>query len=200
MEQINPRRIDQAIKEGQFLETLKVEDHLDTVKNMRNMLNLKEFAKELAPTSCISLGGGIGVELFVLNASKNHLVEFNQKLITKAKNHAKKHQIHLEPLFYDLINLPLPFENKSFDLVIMNAVIEHIPNIFGLIQEAKRIGKNFFIGSIPTGDPPVDHLHVWKWHGLKDVLDFATSFGGTILSSYWCHFDIVWREEWEKVE
>lgn len=201
MEQLNPRSDKEAIWEGKFLENASVQDHLHRTRYLRNMMNLTKFAMEIKKdkqlSSVIALAGGLGTELFLIRPERAVLVELNQKLIDKAIAYATNSKLSLETLFYDITQLPLPFKNKEFDLVIINSAIEHIVNIYELVDEMKRIGHNFFIGSIPTGDPPKDHLHVWKWKDRNDVLDFATKIKGQLLGSYWAHYDTIWRDLWQ---
>lgn len=47
---------------------------------------------------------------------------------------------------------PLPFEDRSFDLVIMNQVLEHTKNISHIIAEINRVGKeeSIFAVSVPN--------------------------------------------------
>ena len=200
MKQLNPRSDKEAIKEGEFLENVSVQAHLDRTRYMRNMMNLTNFAIEIKNNkpslSAIALAGGLGTELFLIKPERAVLLELNQKLINKAFNHALNIKFNLETSYCDITKLPLPFKNKEFDLVIINSAIEHIPDIYELVDEMKRIGHNLFIGSLPIGDPPRDHLHVWKWADRKDVLDFATKIKGELIGSYWAHYDILWRDLW----
>ena len=64
----------------------------------------------------------------------------------------KKFRIYDEVLEYDLNNLPLPFKSKSFDIVTMIEIIEHLPkqNALKLIYEAERIAKKAVIISTPN--------------------------------------------------
>lgn len=199
MEQLNPYSNKEAIWEGKFLEDIPIQQFLDKTWLLRNMLNLIQFANEIKKTqthsfSAIALAGGFGNELFRIKPQRAILVELNPKLLDKALNFAISRKFNLETRLYDITKLPLPYKDKEFDLVIMNSAIEHIPNIYELVDEIKRIGHNFFIGAIPTGDPPKDHLHVWKWKDRNDVLEFANKIGGSLLGSYWAHYDITWRE------
>ena len=202
MEQLSPHSSTEALWEGKFLEDIPVQELLDKITDLRNMFNLRKFADTLDPTpnmkvkSALALAGGIGTELFMIKPERAVLVEMNQKLIDKAILFAQDQKFSLETLFYNITKLPLPFKDKEFDLVIINSAIEHIPNIYDLVDEMKRIGHNFFIGAIPIGDPPRDHLHVWKWKDRNDVKEFVTRINGLMLGSYWAHYDVLWRESY----
>ena len=42
---------------------------------------------------------------------------------------------------HDLNNLPLPFESNSFDYILCNAILEHLPNMIYVMEELWRISK-----------------------------------------------------------
>lgn len=196
MEQLHKRSDTEAIWEGKYIENYSVREFLQKISGLKNMINLKNFAEKLKVKSALALAGGLGSELFTIKPERSVLTELNQKLIDKAIIYAREEKLNLETLYLDITKLPLPFTDKEFDLVIINSAIEHIPNIYDLVDEMKRIGHNFFIGAIPVGDPPQDHLHVWKWKDKNDVMEFVTRIHGLIISSYWAHYDILWRESW----
>ena len=65
----------------------------------------------------------------------------------------------VDTLKWDLINLPLPFEDNSFDIVLLNDILEHLPDIEDvdrLIAESFRIARmkvfyitpNYFFANI----------------------------------------------------
>lgn len=197
MEKINPLDYKVAIAEGEFLEQFSIETLMLMTDGMQNILNLQTFAADINPINTLSLGGGLGTELFFIKAKNAVLLDLNTNLLDKAADYAQIHKVSLIAKNYDITKLPLPFKDKQFDLVIMNAVVEHIPNIFDLLEEVKRVGRNFFIGSIPIGNPPKDHLHVWKWKDRNDVLKFSEIIKGALIGSYWAHYDIIWKDEWK---
>ena len=73
-------------------------------------------------------------------------------------------------------NARLPFEDKSFDVVLSNAVLEHVgspANQRYFIQEAARVGKQVFL-TVPNKFFPIEHhtsipfLH-WFPHTFKFI-------------------------------
>ena len=198
MEQLNPRNDMEAIWEGKFLEEIPFNDLLDRIRYLRNIMNLVEFANEIRKDkplgSAVALAGGLGTELLFTKPERAVLIELNQKLLDKAIKFTTNLKFNLETIHLDITKLPLPLKDKEFNLVIINSAIEHIQNIYELVDEMKRIGHNFFIGAIPIGDPPEEHLHVWKWKDRNDVLDFAVKIRGLLLGSYWAHYDIIWGD------
>jgi SAM-dependent methyltransferase len=72
--------------------------------------------------------------------------------------------VHIEP------NAPLPFEDKAFDVVISNAVIEHVgsrENQMRFFQELSRVARQVFL-TAPNRYFPVEHhtaiplFHYWR--------------------------------------
>ena len=72
--------------------------------------------------------------------------------------------VHIEP------GAPLPFEDKAFDIVTSNAVIEHVgsrENQAQFFQELKRVARQVFI-TAPNRYFPVEHhtaiplFHYWR--------------------------------------
>jgi len=45
-------------------------------------------------------------------------------------------------VIYDLNRVPLPFKDNSFDEIICNDILEHLEDVFGVMAELHRIGKN----------------------------------------------------------
>jgi SAM-dependent methyltransferase len=67
-------------------------------------------------------------------------------------------------------NRPLPIADKAFDIVVSNAVLEHVgsrPHQMAFVRELSRVAKKVFI-SVPNRYFPVEHhtaiplLHFWK--------------------------------------
>jgi SAM-dependent methyltransferase len=52
--------------------------------------------------------------------------------------------------------LELPFDDRSFDLVLFLEVLEHLPNPRQALQEARRVGTGQLVASVPR--EPVWHL------------------------------------------
>ncbi|MGC9310001.1 MAG: class I SAM-dependent methyltransferase, partial [Candidatus Nanoarchaeia archaeon] len=47
-------------------------------------------------------------------------------------------------------NQKLPFKDNSFDIVIMNQILEHLVNCDELIKEAKRVSKKYIFVGLPN--------------------------------------------------
>lgn len=109
-------------------------------------------------------------------------------------------------------------EDEFFDVVVMSEVIEHIPNVYDVLIEIKRILKKdgklilttpnaynvYYIFRSCLGkhlDPSGEHLYLFDWSHLTNLLNFAgfsvvdvnTFFflPGKFYSSYLLLFDKV---------
>lgn len=47
-------------------------------------------------------------------------------------------------------NQELPFEDNSFDLVVANQILEHLPTIEKIIKEMKRVSKKYILVGLPN--------------------------------------------------
>jgi len=90
---------------------------------------------------------------------------------------------------FDFSDGKLPYENDSFDYVIMLDVLEHLYDPAKLLNEAKRVTKKFVILSVPNfsslparlqvvlGKVPENnrrgkgHVYWFNWDVLKKMLD-----------------------------
>lgn len=61
-------------------------------------------------------------------------------------------------IIHDLNNLPLPFENKTFDCVVMLQVFEHLKKQPEIFKELQRISKNIIL-SFPYRWTRGDGMH-----------------------------------------
>ncbi len=87
--------------------------------------------------SVLDLGSGEGGTAQIL-AEDNFVVSFDiskVRLTRQAANHIRASQINGD-------GLHLPFKNNSFDLVIVQDVVEHVSNAHGLIVQIKHVLKN----------------------------------------------------------
>ena len=89
---------------------------------------------------------------------------------------------------WDLSKTPIPFESNSFDLVIANHVLEHVPNWFECFKELARVVN--VGGAIEIWVPPVssdsafsyrDHINIIGDNSFAGCKSFDRS--GTNLSA-----------------
>lgn len=76
---------------------------------------------------------------------------------------------------WDLSKTPLPFPDQSFDLIIANHVLEHIPNWFECMKELARVVK--IGGQIEVWIPPVSSDSSFTYRDHINRIG-ASSFAG----------------------
>ena len=65
----------------------------------------------------------------------------------------------------------LPFADRSFDVVTMLEVLEHIPATRQALKEVCRVASRFLILSVPSKkDDNPEHIHLFDQRGLKNLL------------------------------
>jgi predicted SAM-dependent methyltransferase len=110
-------------------------------------------------------------------------------------------------------NQKLPFKDNSFDVVVMNQILEHLPNCEEIIKEAKRVSKKYIFIGLPNeltwgcriryliglpswkGYLPFYHKHFFTIDTIRDFMnrffkkeivkkDYLGAFTGAGLFSY----------------
>ncbi|NTW00981.1 MAG: class I SAM-dependent methyltransferase [Oscillochloris sp.] len=67
--------------------------------------------------------------------------------------------------------LDLSFDDRSFDVVTMLEVLEHIPNTALAIRSVLRVAQRFVIISVPSrSDDNPEHIHLFSAPQLTDLL------------------------------
>lgn len=69
----------------------------------------------------------------------------------------------------DLNNKKLPFENNSFDVVVMTEIIEHIKYPKEILEEAFRVAKHVVIVTTPVGRSYFAGDHINFWYDVKEL-------------------------------
>ena len=91
----------------------------------------------------------------------------------------------------------IPYENDSFDLVIANAMLYHVPDLDKAISEVARVLKpeGRFICST-TGD---NGMHQWFQRvlgtGESPAMPFSLQIGGASLEKHFANADMRMRED-----
>ncbi|MBI4854085.1 MAG: class I SAM-dependent methyltransferase [Acidobacteria bacterium] len=68
----------------------------------------------------------------------------------------------------------LDFKNKSFDVITMLEVLEHIPRAQEALTQIVRVAKRFVIISVPSKeDNNPEHLHLFNQERLKSMFEIA---------------------------
>lgn len=103
----------------------------------------------------LDLGAGTGRDLEIIRKYSPEAelfgIEFDAQQCAILENHGVK------TCQVDLESSRLPFEDETFDIVIINQVLEHIKDIFFVLHETARVLKKG--GYVLIGVPNVASLH-----------------------------------------
>lgn len=176
-------------KEEILLSGKKAELKLYRFKNMGELPRVQKvmgFLKGVWPENLLDIGSGRGVFLFPFLAQfpyvpvtsldiLDHRVEFLNDLTLGGID-------RLTALKEDLCSWEA--EEKSFDVVTMLEVLEHIPDVEKAVMNAVRLAKRYVVVTVPSKeDNNPEHIHLLT----KDILtDIFTRAGAKSL-----HFDGV---------
>lgn len=121
--------------------------------------------------SLLDVGSGRGVFLFPL------LREFPELEVTSLD--ILPHRVallecvrsggveNLHPMLADICDSGIP--DKSFDVVTMLEVLEHIPDTERAVRNAVRLARNYVIVSVPSKpDDNPEHIHLFSNEDLKN--------------------------------
>ncbi|MDA4113739.1 MAG: class I SAM-dependent methyltransferase [Thaumarchaeota archaeon] len=88
--------------------------------------------------SCLELGGGFGRLTLALELKfeKIFMVDFSKRNLTKASERLKKTRLIRASI--DRI----PFEDSTFDSVVVVRVLHHLPDLAGAIEEMARVARD----------------------------------------------------------
>jgi len=91
--------------------------------------------------------------------------------------------------------LPLPFENSSFDTVIATDVLEHLDNLHEVFAEMVRVCKGYIIISLPN--PLRDSLAYWRGRVYKNDSIERKKYYGKYMKFYGLPFEKPFdRHKW----
>lgn len=75
---------------------------------------------------------------------------------------------NLHPLWADICNWDA--QDKSFDVVTMLEVMEHIPDTQAVVRNAVRLARNYIIVSVPSKpDDNPEHIHLFSNEDLQTL-------------------------------
>lgn len=75
---------------------------------------------------------------------------------------------NLHPIHEDICTWDVP--DKSFDVVTMLEVMEHIPDTEAVVRNATRLARNYVIVSVPSKpDDNPEHIHLFTYEDLKSL-------------------------------
>lgn len=122
--------------------------------------------------SLLDVGSGRGVFLFPL------LREFSDLEVTSLDILPYRVELlqcihdggisNLHPILDNICTFNAP--DKSFDVVTMLEVMEHIPDTEAVVRNAIRLAKNYVIISVPSKpDDNPEHIHLFSKEDLKSL-------------------------------
>ena len=149
------------------LHYFKVKDDLSRVQVVLS------FLQGIVPGQCNSMldvGSGRGAFLFPL------LREFPELEVTSLDILPDRVALHeclnaggianLHPLLENICTWDAP--DKSFDVVTMLEVMEHIPDTLSVVKNAIRLARNYIIVSVPSKpDDNPEHIHLFSNDDLR---------------------------------
>ncbi len=120
--------------------------------------------------SLLDVGSGRGVFLFpllrdfpVLEVTSLDILPHRHELMQCVNEGGIK---NLKPLLADITQLDAP--DKSFDVVTMLEVMEHIPDTKAVVKNAMRLAIKYVIVSVPSKpDDNPEHIHLFSADDLK---------------------------------
>lgn len=119
-------------------------------------------------TDIADLGSGKGEYYFGVDLTNKNIVAIDIKDLFLS--HIRWKLPTIKTLCRDAKDTGLP--DKSFDLVIMSEVLEHIQDYEPALKEAKRICRDdgFFAVSVPIENYGHGHLHpIWSEDDVKKI-------------------------------
>ena len=183
MEQQYISRLFEAYKRGfemRYRDTTKVAERKDHYLKVKDDLPRVQvvlgFLHGVVPVgqcqSLLDVGSGRGVFLFPL------LRDFPDLYVTSLDIMPHRVELlqcihdggieNLNPLLDDICTWNAP--DKSFDVVTMLEVMEHIPDTEAVVHNAIRLAKNYVIVSVPSKpDDNPEHIHLFSKEDLKSL-------------------------------
>lgn len=182
MEQQYMTRLAEAYQRGYELKYAGVENspemkmhYFKTKEDLPRVQVVLGFLQGIVPAgqcrSLLDVGSGRGVFLFPL------LREFPDLEVTSVDILPHRVELldciskggvsNLHPMLADFCSEELP--EKSYDVVTMLEVLEHIPDTEAAVRNAVRLARNYIIVSVPSKpDDNPEHIHLFSNDDLKN--------------------------------
>jgi ubiquinone/menaquinone biosynthesis C-methylase UbiE len=130
--------------------------------------------KGIQPSNLLDIGSGRGAFLWPLLNSFPSLsvtcVDVLDYRITDIQAVQRGGIEQLDAIKADVT--ALPFAERSFDVVTMLEVLEHIPDIHRALAEVCRVANKFVILSVPSKeDDNPEHIHLFNQQHLQKLLE-----------------------------
>jgi 2-polyprenyl-3-methyl-5-hydroxy-6-metoxy-1,4-benzoquinol methylase len=167
--------------------------------NRRFLDTILEMLSLVFFNSLLDVGSGEGVVLGHINKSYEARLlgmDLDRKRIQVAQ------QLTPSESYFVGDAQALPFEDNSFDIVIMLEVLEHVGNPSLALQEAHRVTRDYLLASVPHepwwrlgnivrlkylrnfGNTP-EHIHHWTLSGFQTLIRSHFSILATRTPALW---------------
>lgn len=182
MEQQYIQRLADAYRRGYELKYAGVENppemkmhYFKTKEDLPRVQVVLSFLQGIIPAgqceSLLDVGSGRGVFLFPLLRVFPDLevtsVDILPHRVELLDCISKGGVANLHPMLADICDGSLP--DKSFDVVTMLEVLEHIPDTEAAVRNAVRLARNYIIVSVPSKpDDNPEHIHLFSNDDLKN--------------------------------
>ncbi len=129
--------------------------------------------KGLQPENLLDIGTGRGVFLWPLLDAFPHLpvtcIDFLDYRVADLQAVHAGGVRRLQAVHGDVI--ALPFADRSFDVVTMLEVLEHVPETRKALAEVRRVARRFLIFSVPSKeDNNPEHIHLFDQRQIRALL------------------------------
>lgn len=148
-------------------------------KNHEELPRVKKvlgFLRAVQPENLLDVGSGRGVFLFPfmrefpwVEITSLDLLEHRVELLAALRNGGVE---QLRALKEDLCNWNVP--EKSFDVVTLLEVLEHIPDVETAIRAAVRLARRYVVVTVPSKpDDNPEHIHLLTKERLTELFGQA---------------------------
>ena len=116
---------------------------------------------------------GVGPGYYWSRMNTKNAVGVDQSQVNISRLH--KHSPDMKAILCDVRETGLP--DKTYDLIIMSMVLEHIEDYNQVLDEAKRICKDdgFFLVALPVES--YHKYHYWPVWTLEDIISLSNKLG-----------------------
>lgn len=101
--------------------------------------------------------------------SRYHGIDFSEEAIRKARTNCPRGDFSVD----DIRNSGIP--SRSFDTVVLNNILEHFINFEPILQEARRIAKNWIVVVVPHNSRGAEHF--WPSWTVETVVRRLSGLG-----------------------
>lgn len=175
LEELSKEEIQDVLKIGEAA-GIKLYNFKNTHGDMPRVKRALGFLKSVEMGNLLDIGSGRGVFLFPF------LMEFPWVNVTSLDLLERRVQFMQDMRCGGLVRLSAeqkdiceqPFADKSFDVVTMLEVLEHIPNVQSAITAAVHIARKYIVVTVPSKpDDNPEHIHLLTKDLLTDMFEKA---------------------------